>query len=198
MRIYLIIAGLALFVGLVGFLLAPKETIAPTEEVNSPVVINGEENVEPDQDIDVTESAKEDIAPETTSPPKETGAPAPQPIPKPAPQPAPKPSEPLYGALIQYTDSGFKPSKVTITEGQVVRFLNSSSREMWVASVIHPQHRNYQERSPDDCLGSTFDQCETIPSGEFWDFKFDLIGTWSFHNHIRAKDDGTVTVSNSN
>lgn len=198
MRIYLIIAGVAFFAGVVGFLLAPKETFAPTKGADSPIVIDREGDVEQNQDVDVTESVTEDTVRETTSPPKETGTPAPKPVPQPAPQPAPKPSEPLYDALIQYTDSGFKPSRVTITEGQVVRFLNSSSEDMWVASAIHPQHRNYQERSPDDCIGSAFDQCEVVPNGEFWDFKFDLIGIWGFHNHTKAKHDGTVTVKTSN
>lgn len=198
MRIYLIIAGIALFVGVVGFLLAPKDTEAPSAESGTPIVINREEDeqdVITDSDIEkIGDAAVPQSSPDTSAPAPKTSAPAP----KPAPAPAPKPAVPLYGALVQFTDTGFKPKTVTITEGQVVRFLNSSSdRQMWVASAIHPRHDNYQEKSPDDCAGSTFDECEAVDVGEYWDFKFNVVGLWGYHNHVAAQYDGTVVVLES-
>jgi hypothetical protein len=65
---------------------------------------------------------------------------------------------------------------------------------MWVASNIHPKHSAYPEKSADDCAGSSFDECEAVGTGEYWDFKFTETGTWYYHNHMRARDEGTVIV----
>ncbi len=122
--------------------------------------------------------------------PKTTSATS-KPVAKPAPAPT---SKVVYSAVVSYTDKGFKPFRVTIEPGQTVRFLNQSSREMWVASNIHPTHSNYLIKGSNDCLGSSFDQCKAVGKGEYWDFKFDPVGSWDFHNHMRPTDDGTIYV----
>jgi uncharacterized protein YhjY with autotransporter beta-barrel domain len=84
---------------------------------------------------------------------------------------------------------------VTIYKGQTIRFVNKSTDyDMWVASGIHPTHASYQEKSTHDCFGSTFDACAGAKTGAYWDFTFNLLGSWDFHNHMHPTDDGVVYV----
>jgi plastocyanin len=96
--------------------------------------------------------------------------------------------------IVSYNDAGFSPKTITIEEGDMVTFVNSSSRNMWVASNIHPTHNEYPEESNDDCLGSTFDACRGVPSGESWSFVFSISGEWGYHDHLNASRTGTVVV----
>lgn len=96
---------------------------------------------------------------------------------------------------IVYTDDGFVPDTVDITVGNTVRWVNKSGTGMWVASAIHPTHIVYPEKSPSDCLGSSFDACEAVPNGGTYSFAFNEAGTWSYHNHISARDKGVVNVT---
>ena len=93
-----------------------------------------------------------------------------------------------------YTDSGFSPASVEISAGDSVTFTNNASRTMWVASAMHPTHSMYPEKSSDNCLGSSFDACKDLSQGESWSFTFNSVGSWKYHNHMRAVDGGTVVV----
>lgn len=97
-------------------------------------------------------------------------------------------------ATITYTDSGYEPSDVSIKKGEAVRWVNESSVEMWPASAIHPTHSLYPEKNDTDCLGSSFDVCTKIPPGGSWEFTFNDIGAWKFHDHVRPSKTGVVTV----
>lgn len=105
--------------------------------------------------------------------------------------------DPEFHALITYTDSGYSPSEITITRGQTVRWVNNSesSRETWPASAVHPTHSIYPEKSEDDCLGSSFDACRGLLPGEFWEFTFDEVGEWRYHDHIHASQTGVIIVT---
>lgn len=96
--------------------------------------------------------------------------------------------------VVAYTDSGFEPRSVTIQEGQTVRFVNQSSRGMWIGSDSHPTHTLYPVTSESDCLGSSFDTCESLQNGESWEFTFGEVGSWGYHNHVQASHRGTVIV----
>ncbi|OHA38709.1 MAG: hypothetical protein A3G03_02780 [Candidatus Taylorbacteria bacterium RIFCSPLOWO2_12_FULL_44_15c] len=63
---------------------------------------------------------------------------------------------------------------------------------MWTASAVHPTHRAYPTSG--GCLGSTFDACAGVQSGNSWSFKFDISGTWKYHNHLNPGDTGTIVV----
>lgn len=93
---------------------------------------------------------------------------------------------------ILYTDNGFAPNPLRIKLGSVVTFVNNSSGKLWPASDIHPTHAQYPTTG--GCLGSTFDACRGIMPGEVWQFKFDIAGTWSYHNHLNPQDIGTIVV----
>jgi hypothetical protein len=100
-----------------------------------------------------------------------------------------------YDVLVTFTDDGFSPRDITVQPGTRVRFLNSSSASFWPASGVHPTHTLYPEKEQTDCLGSTFDACQDVAPGEFFDFTFYYPGSWPFHDHIRAYNTGTITVS---
>lgn len=128
---------------------------------------------------------------QTSQPQTNTAKPAAAPTTKPA---ATKTPVPTYGAVISYIDGGFEPIRSTIFVGQTVRFVNNSDRDMWVASDIHPTHAGYIVKSEKDCLGSSFDQCKAVAKGGSWDFKFTAVGSWDYHNHMKATDQGTIYV----
>ncbi len=99
-----------------------------------------------------------------------------------------------FEALVSYTESGFSPASVTIKRGQTVRFVNNAGRETWPASAFHPTHGVYPEKSGSDCLGSSFDACRGLKPGEFWEFTFNTVGSWKYHDHLSASKTGTIVV----
>lgn len=93
---------------------------------------------------------------------------------------------------ITATDSGYSPSTITIKAGDTVIFKNGSSQPVWTASAVHPTHRAYPTTG--GCLGSTFDACRGIPPGQSWSFKFDIAGSWKYHNHLNPSETGTIVI----
>jgi len=94
--------------------------------------------------------------------------------------------------IVVYTDTGFSPNPINIKAGDTVTFKNASSQSMWTASAIHPTHNQYPTTG--GCLGSTFDACQGIRPGLSWSFKFDLVGTWKYHNHLNPTHFGAIIV----
>lgn len=111
-------------------------------------------------------------------------------------EPASQPSASLTPAteekIVTYADSGYSPSTLTIKKGETVTWKNQSSQSMWTASGKHPTHLLYPTTG--GCLGSTFDACAGILSGNNWSFKFDFAGTWKYHNHLNPGYFGTIIV----
>lgn len=99
---------------------------------------------------------------------------------------------PAEQEVVTYSDSGYSPGTLTIKVGATVVFKNESSRSMWTASAIHPIHRAYPTTG--GCIGSTFDACQGIQPSGSWSFKFDIAGTWKYHNHLSPGDTGTIVV----
>ncbi len=131
---------------------------------------------------------------EEATAPVVSDTPTPSPSPTPTPTPTPTPSnEP--DAFVTFSDSGYSPSSVTIKKGQKVRFMNNSNRDFWPASAIHPTHSVYPQKSLSDCLGSSFDACRATPPGGNWEFQFNEVGTWRYHDHLSANRTGTIVVT---
>lgn len=86
---------------------------------------------------------------------------------------------------INYTNTGFTPSNLSIKVGDTVIFNNNSSGSMWIASDPHPTHTLYPE----------FDQKKSVAKDGSYTFIFDKEGTWGYHNHVNATRKGTVTVT---
>lgn len=85
---------------------------------------------------------------------------------------------------VSYTDQGFMPSSLEVRQGQTVKFMNVSTRGMWVASLPHPSHTLYP----------TFDQKIEGTRGEFYEFTFTKSGTWKYHNHVDPSKTGIIIV----
>lgn len=104
-------------------------------------------------------------------------------------------------SLITYTDTGFSPKNITVKAGDTVRFVNSSSHGMWVASSQHPTHTQYDGTSTSQHCASgantsdVFDECAAVDPGTVYSFTFTKAGTFTFHNHVRASDTGSVSVT---
>lgn len=87
--------------------------------------------------------------------------------------------------VVTYTDGGFGPSAVTVTQGTTVAFVNESSRSMWVASAVHPTHQ----------LLPGFDQLTSVAKGGTYEYTFSKVGTWKYHNHMNPADTGSIVVT---
>jgi plastocyanin len=99
-----------------------------------------------------------------------------------------------YDIEIVYTDNGYVPTEITVPKGTRIRFINESNAETWPASGIHPTHTLYPEKESSDCLGSSFDSCKALAQGEFFDFTFNYVGNWSFHDHLHGYHSGVINV----
>lgn len=86
---------------------------------------------------------------------------------------------------VTYTDDGYSPEIIEIKLGDTVVFVNESSRDMWAASDPHPAHTNLP----------TFDQFGFGKPGEQYQYTFDQIGVWQYHDHINPSAIGTITVT---
>jgi len=182
---------------LIGFYLFAQKTQAPTTD--SEIIVTDTPNEEVAENNQSGVSTEEEPA-ETTEnqtvaeQPQTTPTPAPYTPPAPEPQSEPVSSLPFY-ATVTYDGDEFTPSEITIIEGGTVRFVNIGDVPMWVASDNHPTHTRYPIKDEEtDCIGSSFDQCESVELGGSWSFAFTRIGTFGYHNHMRAKDTGEVTV----
>lgn len=98
----------------------------------------------------------------------------------------------VVGANISITDAGFEPKEVKIKKGETVSWINESSRSSWPASALHPTHAVYPEGG--GCIGSAFDACRGLETGEEFSFLFNHAGTWKYHDHLAPSRTGTVIV----
>lgn len=96
---------------------------------------------------------------------------------------------------VTFTKDGYSPKEVTIKKGDTVIFVNEDSKETWPASAVHPTHSVYPIKTESDCLGSAFDACRGLKTGESWSFTFTEIGTWRYHDHLNASKTGSVIVT---
>lgn len=94
---------------------------------------------------------------------------------------------PVQGASeVDYDGSAFSPASLTVKVGTTVKFVNKSADPMSVASNPHPTHTDYPG----------FDQYKSTFKGQNeYDFTFDKVGTWGYHNHLSPSQGGTVVVT---
>lgn len=106
--------------------------------------------------------------------------------------------EAVATTTVVYTDNGFAPEVIEITQGDTVTFQNDSSRDFWPASNVHPTHTLYPGSSIAKCNTdeepSIFDACKGIAPGEAYSFTFNEAGTWGYHNHLQANFTGKIIV----
>lgn len=85
---------------------------------------------------------------------------------------------------IIYSNEGFSPTSLDVSVGTKVTFVNQSDRKMWVASSVHPSHR--------DLPG--FDELKGEAKGSSYEYTFVKAGTWKYHNHLDPGSQGSITV----
>jgi plastocyanin len=89
---------------------------------------------------------------------------------------------------VRMTSQGFEPREVTVQKGDTVVFENNDAQYRWPASNIHPTHNIYPEFDP---------KAEAAP-GASWEFQFDEVGRWKYHDHLLPQFSGTVVVEATN
>ena len=87
--------------------------------------------------------------------------------------------------VVKITNKGFEPTDVSIKKGMRVVWINQISGYVWPASDPHPLHTDYPE----------FDPKEPLASGEVWTMKFERVGLWGYHNHMKPSQKGRVNVT---
>lgn len=97
-----------------------------------------------------------------------------------------------FQALLSYTDQGFEPLEVTIHTGDTVRFMNSSSNDVWIAAGGSALQA--YPRTRDVCGSSDLDSCGPFAPQDFWEFTFEQAGEWEVLNNLDKKKKGTIKV----
>ncbi|MEX2012508.1 MAG: cupredoxin domain-containing protein [Patescibacteria group bacterium] len=92
---------------------------------------------------------------------------------------------PATSATVTYSASGFSPATLTVAKGTKVIFSNSASSGLWVSSDPHPTHTDYPG----------FDSQKSIANGQSYEFTFDRVGSWGYHNHFNPSQTGTIIVN---
>lgn len=87
--------------------------------------------------------------------------------------------------IITITEDGYSPENIEVEQGTTVVFENESGPDRWPASNDHPTHLKYPE----------FDPKQAISAGDSWEFRFDQIGEWGYHDHLRPEIVGTIFVT---
>lgn len=95
-----------------------------------------------------------------------------------------------FQALVSYTNGGFEPAKLSIDKGDTIRFTNNTHKDLWVAAGGGPLYPSL----PDSCGSSALDSCHMLRPGEFWEFMFDVAGSWSYLNSVDKTKQGVVNV----
>lgn len=101
-------------------------------------------------------------------------------------------AQPIQENIVIYANDGYSPEILRVKSDTTVTFKNESSAPMWPASDVCPTHRLYPTTG--GCIGSTFDACREIAPGDSWQFKFDIVGTWKYHNHLNPEQIGTIII----
>lgn len=81
-------------------------------------------------------------------------------------------------------EKGFDPQEITLQKGGTITFSTTRNKPYWPASNLHPSHTIYSE----------FDPMRPLQPSETWQFTFDRVGDWAYHDHLRSYYVGIVHV----
>ena len=99
---------------------------------------------------------------------------------------------------IEYTPNGYAPDKLTIKQGDTVKWVNKSAVEIWPAAAKPPTHEVYPGSSITKCgtpeEAGIFDACKGIPADESFSFTFNEVGQWFYHDHLDSTKFGQIIV----
>ncbi len=88
------------------------------------------------------------------------------------------------GNVVHMQSDSFDPPTLTIKVGDTVEFRNESGDDKWPASDNHPTHELYPG----------FDAKRPLLDGESYEFTFDRVGSWGYHDHLNPAIRGTIVV----
>lgn len=94
----------------------------------------------------------------------------------------PPPSNPN---LIAFTDTGFTPKSLTVKSGTMVRFVNQSSKRMWIVSAEVAGGKKLQDMNMGLSVGKD----------GIYEYQFNQTGTWGFFDQNYQQITGTVLVN---
>ena len=86
--------------------------------------------------------------------------------------------------VVEITSMGFSPDVVEINQGDFVVWVNLDGKRHWPATDDHPAHDQYPG----------FDSKAPLKKGEEWEFQFDRVGEWEYHDHLSPLNVGVVIV----
>lgn len=86
--------------------------------------------------------------------------------------------------IVEFRDAGYVPSTLTIKAGDTVQFVNKTAGLFWPASAPHPEHTDFP----------AFDPKKGIGPGGTYSIMFTEPNTYRYHDHLRTKTFGSVTV----
>lgn len=92
-------------------------------------------------------------------------------------------SAPAVANTITYSDTSFSPNPLNVKVGEAVTFNNTSNSVVQVNSAPHPAHNLY----PILNIGA-------INPGESKSITFTSAGTYKYHNHLNASQNGQIVV----
>ncbi len=99
---------------------------------------------------------------------------------------------------IKITSNGFEPKEVTVNKGTKVIWINEQPNPSWPASAVHPTHEVYPGSSIKKCgtpeQDKIFDSCRGLKKGESWNFVFNEVGEWYYHDHLNPSWTGKIVV----
>lgn len=84
---------------------------------------------------------------------------------------------------IVYGNDGFPSETFMVKAGGTVTVKNESDHDLEFSSGPHPTHTDEPELNMD-----------VLAPGKSGSFKVTKIGTWSFHNHLKEQDTGSLMV----
>ncbi|MBI2544977.1 MAG: hypothetical protein HYW22_00030 [Candidatus Aenigmarchaeota archaeon] len=93
---------------------------------------------------------------------------------------------------VDMTSNGFNPRILNIKLGDTLVFVSKDTEKHWPASDIYPTNNVYPEKG--GCVGSKFDACHGLSQGESYQFTFNYLGSWCYHDHLNPNLKGCVTV----
>ena len=97
-----------------------------------------------------------------------------------------------FAQLISVTNRGFEPAEPTMLRSERVRFINTSSQDVWIEAVSSSDNLAYPGTS--ECSESALDSCKNIAPGGIWEFELEEAGVWMFRNKINPQQTGLIRV----
>lgn len=98
--------------------------------------------------------------------------------------------------VIEIFSSGFSPQVLEISVGESAAFINRQTGKSWPASDVHPTHTSYPGSGISKCGTSEetriFDACGGLEQDEIYEFTFNEVGEWGYHDHLDPGKTGTI------